>query len=164
MYHDIVRDFVRCFEKCNLVSKNIVRVINNQKSWKKTCVTLHLTRASAVKLMTKVQFLYTYKVGARWVNLVMLACNIGPLCGESTGGHPYKGSVRSSSILHHCSDVTWHLKSPPTQMFPWTKWPPFWRTTSSNAFSWMKSFVFWFEFHWSLFLRVQLTINEHWFW
>ena len=28
---------------------------------------------------------------------------------------------------------------------------------------WMKSFVFWFEFHWSLFLRVQLTIIQHWF-
>ena len=78
---------------------------------------MHLTRASAVKLMTKVQFLYTYKVGAWWVNLVMLACNIGPLCGESTGGHPYKGSVRSSSILHHYSDVTWLLKSPATRLF-----------------------------------------------
>ena len=33
----------------------------------------------------------------------------------------------------------------------------------SNAFSWMKSFVFWFNFHWSLFLRVQLTISQHWF-
>ena len=37
------------------------------------------------------------------------------------------------------------------------------QTTFSNAFSWMKSFVFWFEFHWSLFLRVQLTICQHWF-
>ena len=33
----------------------------------------------------------------------------------------------------------------------------------SNAFSWMKSFVLWFEFHWSLFLRVQFTISQHWF-
>ena len=32
-----------------------------------------------------------------------------------------------------------------------------------NAFSWMKSFVFWLKFHWSLFLGVQLTITEHWF-
>ena len=37
------------------------------------------------------------------------------------------------------------------------------QTTFSNAFSWMKSFVFWFEFHWSLFLRVQLIISRHWF-
>ena len=32
-----------------------------------------------------------------------------------------------------------------------------------DAFSWMKSFVFWLKFHWSLFLRVQLTIIQHWF-
>ena len=32
-----------------------------------------------------------------------------------------------------------------------------------NAFSWMKSFVFWLEFHWILFPRVQLTTNQHWF-
>ena len=35
--------------------------------------------------------------------------------------------------------------------------------TFSNAFSWMKSFVFWVKFHWSLFLMVQLTITQHWF-
>ena len=35
--------------------------------------------------------------------------------------------------------------------------------TFSNAFSWMKYFVFWLKFHWSLFLRVQLTITQHWF-
>ena len=33
----------------------------------------------------------------------------------------------------------------------------------SDAFSWMKRFVFWLKFHWSLFLRVQLTISQHWF-
>ena len=32
----------------------------------------------------------------------------------------------------------------------------------SDAFLWMKSFVFWLKFHWSLFLRVQLTITQHW--
>ena len=42
---------------------------------------------------------------------------------------------------------------------PWTKWSPF-----SDAFSWMKRFVFWFKFHWSLFLRDQLTMTQHWFW
>ena len=44
-----------------------------------------------------------------------------------------------------------------------TRWPSFLQTTFSNAFSWMKSFVFWFEFHWSLFLKVQLTISQCWF-
>ena len=33
------------------------------------------------------------------------------------------------------------------------------QTTFSNALSWMKMY----EIHWSLFLRFQLTINQHWF-
>ena len=37
------------------------------------------------------------------------------------------------------------------------------QTIFSNAFSWMKNFVFWIKFHWSMFLRVQLTIAQHWF-
>ena len=37
------------------------------------------------------------------------------------------------------------------------------QTILSGAFSWMKSFVFWLKFHWSLFLKVQLTISQHWF-
>ena len=37
------------------------------------------------------------------------------------------------------------------------------QTTFSNVFSWMKSFEFRLKFHWSLFLRVQLTIFQHWF-
>ena len=28
------------------------------------------------------------------------------------------------------------------------------------SFSWMKNFVFWLEFHWRLFIRVHLTINQ----
>ena len=35
------------------------------------------------------------------------------------------------------------------------------QTTFSIA--WMKSFVFLFEFHWSLFLSVQLTTSQQWF-
>ena len=37
------------------------------------------------------------------------------------------------------------------------------QTTLSNAFSWMKMLEFQLKFHWSLFLRVQLTIFQHWF-
>ena len=36
------------------------------------------------------------------------------------------------------------------------------QTTSSSAFSWMKMFEFRWKFQWSLFLRVQLTIFQHW--
>ena len=34
------------------------------------------------------------------------------------------------------------------------------QTTHSNAFSWMKMLEFQLRFHWSLFLRVQLTIQK----
>ena len=37
------------------------------------------------------------------------------------------------------------------------------QTTFSNAFSWMKMYEFRLRFHWSLFLRVQLSIFHHWF-
>ena len=37
------------------------------------------------------------------------------------------------------------------------------QTTFSNAFYWMKLYEFRLKFHWSLFLRVQLTISQHWF-
>ena len=37
------------------------------------------------------------------------------------------------------------------------------QTTFWSAFSWMKMFEFRLKFHWILFLRVQLTIFQHWF-
>ena len=37
------------------------------------------------------------------------------------------------------------------------------QTIFSNAFSWMKMFEFRLKFHWSLFLRAQLIIFQHWF-
>ena len=37
------------------------------------------------------------------------------------------------------------------------------QTVFSDAFLWMKSVVFLLKFHWSLFLRVKLTISQHWF-
>ena len=37
------------------------------------------------------------------------------------------------------------------------------QTTLSNAFSWMKMLEFRLKFHWSLFLRVQLTTFQRWF-
>ena len=37
------------------------------------------------------------------------------------------------------------------------------QTTFSNAFSWMKMYEFRLRFHWSLFLRFQLTIFQHCF-
>ena len=37
------------------------------------------------------------------------------------------------------------------------------QTAFSNAFSWIRRYEFRLRCHWSLFLRVQLTIIQHWF-
>ena len=37
------------------------------------------------------------------------------------------------------------------------------QTTLSNAFSWIKMLEFRYKFHWSLFLRIKLTIFQYWF-
>ena len=37
------------------------------------------------------------------------------------------------------------------------------QTTFSHAFSWMKMYEFRLRFHWNLFLRVKLTVLQHWF-
>ena len=47
--------------------------------------------------------------------------------------------------------------------FPRDKMDAVSQTIFSEAFSWIKRFVFWLKSHWSLFLRVQLTIIQHWF-
>ena len=46
----------------------------------------------------------------------------------------------------------------------WDKMVTSSQTTLSSAFSWMKMLEFQLKVHWSLFLRVQLTIFQHWFW
>ena len=45
--------------------------------------------------------------------------------------------------------------------FPLDKMAAILQTVFSDAFSWMKSFVFWSKFHWSLFLSIQLTKAQH---
>ena len=40
---------------------------------------------------------------------------------------------------------------------------PILQTTSSNAFSWMKMYDLLLKLHWRLFLRVSLTLFQHWF-
>ena len=50
------------------------------------------------------------------------------------------------------------VSSNPLTHWGWVKWPPF-----SNTFSWTKMYEFQIRFHWSLFLRVKLTIFQHWF-
>ena len=46
--------------------------------------------------------------------------------------------------------------------FPLNKMGAISQMTDSNAFSWIKSFVFWSQLHWSMFLNIQLTTSECW--
>ena len=58
--------------------------------------------------------------------------------------------------------IPFRITSPLTH-WGWDKIDATFQTTFSNAFSWMKIYEFWLSFHWSLSIRVQLTIFQHWF-
>ena len=78
-----------------------------------------------------------------------------------------------SSCIKHCTTGTQQMLSCNCFKAPFTGWKvTHWgrermaaisQMTLSNAFSWMKIYEFWLKFHWSLFVRVQLTIFQHWF-
>ena len=67
--------------------------------------------------------------------------------------------------LKRSTSKYWPFRLGPTVLTHLTldKMAAIWQTTFSKAFSWMTSFVFRFKFHWSSFLRVKLTISQHWF-
>ena len=95
----------------------------------------------------------------------------------NTDMHPY-GS-RQSSHLHH--GITAKARKCIRYLLPtliirhkpfltrWkhveveTKWPPFSRRHFLEHFSWVKMNEFRLKSHWSLFLRDQLTMSQHWF-
>ena len=45
----------------------------------------------------------------------------------------------------------------------WEQMAAIFQMTFSNGFSWMKMYECWLKFHLSLFLRVHITIFQHWF-
>ena len=73
-----------------------------------------------------------------------------PRRGQHATGPP---SLLMSPVSH--SAVLTHL--------PLDKMAAILQTIFSDAFSWMKNFVFQIKFHWSLFLRVHFTVTQHWF-
>ena len=96
-----------------------------------------------------------------------------------TGEFPYKGPVTqrmspSDDVIMMVPDWThsqWLIAHPYggavahiclTHLYP-DKMAAILQAIFSDAFLWMKNFVFWLKFHWSLFLRVRLTITQHWF-
>ena len=64
-----------------------------------------------------------------------------------------------------CVGCWWHPLCDIISLIHWgrDKMDAIFQTTFSSAFSWMKMYKFRLKFHWSLFLRVQLTIFQHWF-
>ena len=65
-------------------------------------------------------------------------------------------------VLHENGIVHRDIKGRLTH-WGWDKMDAISLTTFSNEFSWMKMYEYRLKFHWSLFLRVQLTISQHWF-
>ena len=61
-----------------------------------------------------------------------------------------------------CSSQCYVMWCPLTH-WGWDKMPALLQTTLSNTFSWTKMLEFRLKFHWSLFIRDQLTIFQHWF-
>ena len=57
--------------------------------------------------------------------------------------------------MHYQIHISTHVSMDKMAAFP--------QTIFSNVFSWKRTFLFWFELHRSLFLRVQSTISGHWF-
>ena len=112
-------------------------------------VTTHLTR-----LCTLVRTLMTRKWIQSWCrvsriivqSIANLHTTIITRIHTSVQQHVNPDRSRGSAILTH---------------LPLDKMAAISQTMFSDAFSWMKSFVFRLKFHLSLFVRVQLTITQH---
>ena len=55
-----------------------------------------------------------------------------------------------------------HLLVSPLTHLPLDKMTAILQMIFLDAYSWMKKNVFWLKFHWSLFLKTQLTKTQHW--
>ena len=74
------------------------------------------------------------------------------------GNKPACGQILTYVITHmHITPIN------ELTHWDWDKIAVIFQTTFSNAFSWMKIYEFHLSFHWSLFLRFQLMIFQHWF-
>ena len=71
---------------------------------------------------------------------------------------------KSIVVANLCPQCMWY-QGPGSTLTHWgqDKMAAISQTTLSNSFSWMKIFQFRIKFDWSLFLRFQFTIFQHWF-
>ena len=108
-----------------------------------------------------------------WSNLMLQPCMIGMMwtwVSRSAGNRKHywcewklHGTVSLIWASHSWGYQQWWSGMTPLTHLPLDKMVTFSQTIFWDEFSWMKNFVFWLKFHWSLFLRVQLTTTQHWF-
>ena len=99
-----------------------------------------------------------HNVTMTWIGLVNALKNVVLLSPRRC---PAAGCVASWEVM---INVTWCCTL--GVLLPhWgrDKMATIFQTTLSSSFSCMKIVLFWFQFHWNLFLRVQLTIIRQWF-
>ena len=66
---------------------------------------------------------------------------------------------------HRSSQIRWHDLIDSETFTHWSLniMAVILQATYSNVFSWQKSLLIWWNFHWGLFLRDQLAIIHHWY-
>ena len=155
--------------------------------WRKICLWVLLHNKGyrlAVKLGIKHMIHHT-DFGVKHLDAMFRSCTRDPLIDtrgkleepdkwkdfmkSQWGTHCLVCAWRNSIILHQSSMV--HLKMPKHHIswfavslthLPLDKMAAISQTMFSDAFPWMKICVL-LTFHWSLYIRVQLTITQHWF-
>ena len=108
----------------------------------------------------------------RLLSLYIIICILFQVVGEPSVVNYLRSAFQGSGNLW--DRPTWNVVQglAPCMLncfvIVWTHWggdkmAVIFQTTFSNALSWMKMYHFRIRFHWSLFLRVQLTVFQHWF-
>ena len=124
--------------------------------WKSCVSTLYSGNTSKLLFFIFFQLLYAQKViilkGSNLVDCILLWKYMDHK-GPFGMGHFVKPGKLSAPLFLFLSLTHWGRD----------KMDAISQTTSSIAFSWMKMFEFRLKFQWSLFLRAQLTIFQHWF-
>ena len=89
----------------------------------------------------------------------------------SWGTNEYRAADQSYQSNHgdyhqtHPPSLSWSCRMSGMSLTHWCrdKMAAISQTILSDSFSWMKMLKLRLKFHWSLFLRVQLTLFQHWF-
>ena len=138
------------------------------------CYEVPLVTTNASSTKTK------YKINHKWMelNLVLRPGQNGPYFSEDIFQHIFanenvwisikislkfvpKGQINNFSALVQI--MAWRRPGDKPLSEPMTEFTNAYMHHFSNTFSRMKMYEFQLRFHWSLFLRVKLTIFQHWF-